>query len=36
MDGYLVVSIPDSGAGFPELELRSAFNSRIMVDLARG
>lgn len=36
MDGYLAVSIPDSGVGFPELDVRSAFNNRIMAGVAKG
>jgi hypothetical protein len=36
MDGYLAVSIPDSGAGFPAIDVRSVLDKRIMVGLAKG
>jgi hypothetical protein len=36
MDGYLAVSIPDSGAGFPEIDVRSLLDKRIMVGFAKG
>jgi hypothetical protein len=33
MDGYLAVSIPDSRAGFPEIDVRTVLDKRIMVGL---
>jgi hypothetical protein len=35
MNGYLVVSIPYSGAGFPEIDDRAVLDKRIMVSLAK-
>jgi hypothetical protein len=36
MDGYLAVSIPDSRAGFPEIDVRTVLDKRIMVGLNNG